>query len=71
MTKKSGTKDWKDGDRVLLPANPTEDWPEEHGVLEGIDGDCFLIRLDKKYRTDRYDDGLREVDRTEVKREQA
>lgn len=62
---------WRVGDRVVIPANPKEGWPEERGVLEGIDGDCFMVRLDPVYRRDGDDyddDGLREFDRTEARR---
>lgn len=54
-------KKFREGQRVILKADPDEGWPEQRGVVDGPSGKTtYIITVDKKYREDKYDDGLRE-----------
>ena len=54
---------FKIGDRVRLES------PEEHGEILDVKMDNCLVALDKQYREDSYDDGLREVSLGKLKHE--
>ena len=59
----------KEGQKVRLKPNKSEGWPEEFGVIESIDdidNDVIMVRVDKKYRDDASDDGLREVGEKQI-----
>lgn len=64
MSHKKESKSWKPkvGDKVWLPANPKEGWPDEFGKVIDIDDKSATlgIQLDKKYITEKGDDGIRE-----------
>lgn len=51
---------FKKGQRVKLKANEQEGWPEEQGMIVGLDGedDLYVVRVDTKYRMT-HDDGFR------------
>lgn len=50
---------FKTGQRVRL--KPVDDFPEEFGVIvEAVDETSYLVEVDKKYRTNKADDGLRD-----------
>lgn len=55
----------KSGDHITLKADEDEGWPEQRGIVEGVDelswGTCVTVRLDAEFREDSRDDGLREV----------
>lgn len=52
----------KVGDRVRLPEIKEESIPSEDGKVIEIEGrDMCVVLIDKKYRLDESDDGLREV----------
>ena len=54
--------DFLEGQRVILPANKEEDWPEEQGVIVEYEGDeMYIVEVDRKYLMDDEDDGIREV----------
>jgi hypothetical protein len=56
--------EFKVGQKVRLKANKEEGWPAEAGVIESIDdieNDVIMVQVDKKYRDDDDDEGLREV----------
>lgn len=65
-------KTFKPGDRVILLANEEEGWSEERGeFLEyelGYPGMC-AVSVDRKYRSHRGDDGLREIEVQYIKLE--
>lgn len=52
------------GQRVTLPANRKEGWPEERGFIEEVEAapheGMYIVRVDEKFRS-RGDDGIREV----------
>ncbi len=52
-----------EGMRVKLKANEEEGWPEEFGILSGIDenGRTAVVTLDKEFWSEEEFDGLREV----------
>jgi hypothetical protein len=41
---------------------PFEDEPEGYGELLSVDRSTALVCLEKKYRIDKFDDGLRELE---------
>lgn len=52
------------GQKVNLKANKEEGWPAEEGTItsiDDIDNDVIMVKVDKKYRDGKDDDGLREV----------
>ena len=56
------------GDRVVLPA--FENIEEERGVVEATEGRrMYMVRVNK--RTDRYDDRIREVHESGMRKEKA
>lgn len=53
---------FKEGDRVVLPANVEEGWPEERGTVQGAElNGTLCVVLDALYRESEADDLLREV----------
>jgi hypothetical protein len=48
------------GEKVKLL--PFEDEPEEYGELLSVEGSTAVVCLEEKYREDKFDDGLREVE---------
>lgn len=63
---------FKAGQRVVLPANPKEGWKEEHGVVIGekaCSGSTYLVRVDECFRGSG-DDGLREVQADDLRKEE-
>lgn len=59
-----------EGTRVVLQANPDEGWPEQRGTYDGPSGPMtHVVTVDRKYRTSRRDDGLREVTADQLSRE--
>lgn len=50
----------KKGDKVLLPANEKEGWPEEKGTVVEVSDNVITVQVDKKYIVEDDDDGLRE-----------
>lgn len=59
------------GVRVTLKANAEEGWPEQRGIVEGVDhlawGICVTVRLDVEDREDARDDGIRECTIDQIK----
>lgn len=52
---------FRKGQKVILLPNKEEGWPKEEGIiLEQIDPVSYLVEVSKKYRSDEYDDGLRD-----------
>jgi hypothetical protein len=55
---------FKEGDKVWLPANKEEGWLDEVGTVIDVQKKknevIYGIQLDKKYITDKSDDGIRE-----------
>ena len=52
----------KTGQRVRLKPNTDEGWPEEFGVILGEEENgTYMVEVDRRYRTGKFDDGLREV----------
>jgi len=45
---------------------PFEDNSEEYGELLGVDRSTVVICLEKKYRIDKFDDGLREIEFNQI-----
>lgn len=59
MSKK---RTFKEGQRVVLKANPKEGWKREEGVIDGPSGPgVWMVTVDRKYRLGQDDDGIREV----------
>ena len=53
---------FKEGDRIKLKANVKEGWKEEFGIVDGYSGgSCYVVTIDRMYRCDELDDGIREV----------
>ena len=54
---------FKEGDRVILPANAEEGWVKERGVVLGVDmrSETIIVELDKDCWHDDDVDGLREM----------
>ena len=52
---------FKVGDKVLLPANKKEGWPEQKGKVIEFSGKYLNVKLDDEYLEDEDDDGIREV----------
>ena len=50
----------KKGDKVLLPANEKEGWPEEKGTVVEVSDKVVTVQVDKEYIKEDDDDGLRE-----------
>jgi len=55
---------FKTGQYVRLKADWNQGVPEEYGSVVDYDEhhDTYTVKLDEKYREDRFDDGYREVD---------
>jgi len=59
---------FKVGQKVVLPANPAEGWPEERGVIEGPSGpSTWVVRMEPDFAAG--DDRLREVATTDIHKE--
>lgn len=55
-------KTFHTGQRVVMPKDETDGWPEVRGVvLEGGTKSTFIVELDPRHKHDQYDDLIREV----------
>jgi len=50
---------FKEKQRVRLL--PTENCPEEYGIILKVESSIVLVEIDKQYRDNTWDDGFREV----------
>lgn len=62
MKKTSTSPKFHDNQRVGLKANAAEGWDAECGTVLGYQGnELYTVEVDEKYRSERGDDGIREV----------
>lgn len=59
---------FREGQRVILPANVEEGWPEERGTVLGGDDGVYVVRVDV-YGSAEDPDGLREVSEEDMRAE--